>query len=298
MNEKYELVRFEQSGLTLDVNVSPSEDTVWLSKEQIGQLYGRDRSVISRHINSLYEEGELDRKSTCAKNAHIPSKRNRLYDTELYNLDVIISVGYRVKSQNGVLFRRWAIGVLKEYLLRGYAVDKNRTLVTNENYMNLINRVESIDTRLSKIEEEHVTDREKVFFNGEYLDARAFIKQLISEAKACVFIVDPYADAKALDYLSAKGDDVAVSLVTSSQAKLTQDDVKAFNLQYGGLVIKIDDTFHDRFIAIDERCLYHLGASLNYAGRKTFAIAKLSDELLVASVITRIQAICEAANDK
>ena len=216
----------------------------------------------------------------------------------LYNLDVIISVGYRVKSQTGVLFRKWAISVLGEYLLRGYAVDGNRTLVTDENYISLINRVDSIDTRLSKIEGEHITDCEKVFFDGEYLDARTFIKQLIAEAKACVFIVDPYADAKALDYLSAKGDDVAVSLVASSQAKLTQDDVKAFNLQYGGLVIKIDDSFHDRFIAIDERGLYHLGASLNFAGRKTFAIAKLNDELLAGSVIARIRTICETPKNK
>ena len=130
MKGRYELVRFEQNGLTLDVNVSPSEDTVWLSKEQIALLFGRDRSVISRHINGIYEEGELDKKSTCAKNARMPQTRKRLYESELYNLDVIISVGYRVKSKNGVVFRKWANTVLKEYLLRGYVVDGKRALQT------------------------------------------------------------------------------------------------------------------------------------------------------------------------
>ncbi len=118
MNEKYELVRFEQGDLTLDVNVSPNEDTVWLTKDDMALLYGRDRTVISRHIRNIYAEGELDEKSTRAKNAHIVSRRNRLYESDYYNLDMIISVGYRVKSRNGIIFRRWANSVLKDYLLK------------------------------------------------------------------------------------------------------------------------------------------------------------------------------------
>ena len=109
----FELIKFENNNVELEVSVSPEEDTVWLTKDQIAVLFDRDRTVISKHINNIYKEGELDRKSTCAKNAHIPSTRNRLYETELYNLDVIISVGYRVKSKNGVIFRKWATSVLK-----------------------------------------------------------------------------------------------------------------------------------------------------------------------------------------
>ena len=134
MNDEYELVKFEQNGLTLDVNVSPQEETVWLSKEQIAFLFDRDRSVISRHINNIYKEGELPKESSCAKNAH--EVNGQIHYTEFFNLDVIISVGYRVKSQNGVVFRKWANNVLKQYLLKGYVVNENRTLVTNENYIN------------------------------------------------------------------------------------------------------------------------------------------------------------------
>ena len=289
MKGGYELVRFEQNGLTLDVNVSPTEDTVWLSKEQNGLLFGRDRSVISRHINNIYEDGELSRKSSCAKNAH--EVNGQTHYTEFFNLDVIISIGYRVKSKNGVAFRKWALNVLKEYLLRGYVLDGDRTLVTNENYINLINKVENIDMRLARIESKYGTELEKIFFDGEYLDARVFIKELLFKAMTSIAIVDSYADAKTLNYLSTKRDGVSVLLVVSSRAKMTQDDVEAFNRQYGGLTVKNDDSFHDRFILLDGAILYHLGASLNYAGKRTFAIARLNDERLVTSISQRINAI-------
>ena len=130
---RYEIVTFANDEVKLDVNVSPGEDTVWLSKEEMAILFQRDRSVISRHIANIYKEGELLEESTCAKNAHVHSdKRQRQYENYLYNLDVIISVGYRVKSQNGVLFRKWANSVLKGCLLKGYVINENRALVTNK----------------------------------------------------------------------------------------------------------------------------------------------------------------------
>ncbi len=292
MSDKYELVRFEKDGLILDVNVSPNEDTVWLSLNEMCLLFGRDKSVISRHIKNIFKEGELEPNQTVAKNATVQAEGNKTVrrTTEFYNLDVVISVGYRVKSKNGVAFRKWANSVLKEYLLRGYVVDSSRTLVTNENYINLLNKVESIDSRLTKIEEEHIPDSEKVFFDGEYLDARVFIKELFSKAKTSIAVVDPYADAKALGFLSSKDNAIPAKIIVSSKTKLTQDDVEAFNLQYGLLTVKSDDSFHDRFIVIDGESLYHLGASLNYVGKKTFAISELMDERLVKSVIDRINA--------
>lgn len=293
MNNKYELVRFEQNGLILDVNVSPSEDTVWLSLNEMCLLFGRDKSVISRHIKNIFKERELDEKQTVAKNAMVQIEGTRTIKRiiEFFNLDVVISVGYRVKSQNGILFRKWANTILKEYLLRGYAIDDNRVSVTNENYINLINKVENINSRLSKIEDEYTLDFEKAFFGGEYLDARTLIKELISRAKKSITIVDSYADTKALDFLSSKKDGVSVLLVISSKAKLTLDDVDAFNLQYGNLVVKKSDSFHDRFIIIDNRFLYHLGASLNYVGRKTFIIAKINDKQLIVDLIDKVNSV-------
>ena len=278
MNDNYELVRFEQNGLTLDVNVSPLEETVWLSKEQIGQLFDRDRSVVSRHINNIYKEGELCKDSSCAKNAH--EVNGQTHYTELFNLDVIISVGYRVKSRNGVVFRKWANNVLKQYLLKGYVINENRTLITNENYINLIKRVENIDLRLSKIERKNNIQNENIFFDGEYFDARTFLKQVFSQAKNKITLIDPYLDTKALDYLKVRNSGVEISLFTSSKAKLTKDDIDSFNLQYGGLQSHTINNFHDRFIIIDDSELYHLGTSLNYIANKTFAITKMEPDFI------------------
>ena len=142
----YELIKFENDNVELEVSVSPEEDTVWLSKEQMSLLFDRNRSVISRHIKSIYEEGELNKESSCAKNAH--EVNGQIHYTDLYNLDVVISVGYRVKSKNGILFRKWATSVLKEYLLKGYALNEGRTLITKDNYLNLVNRVDYLNKRV------------------------------------------------------------------------------------------------------------------------------------------------------
>ena len=140
MNNKYKLIKFTDKGFELDVRADYDKDTVWLSKEEIGLLFDRDRTVISKHINNIYKEKELDPKSTCAKNAHMPETRNRLYETEYYNLDVIISVGYRVKSQRGVIFRQWASKVLKDYLIKGYAINQKR--------LDALNKTIDIQTRM------------------------------------------------------------------------------------------------------------------------------------------------------
>ncbi len=292
MNEKYEVVKFEQDNLILDVNVSPNEDTVWLSKEDMSTLFDRDRSVITKHINNIYKEGELDRESTCAKNAqvHLEGSRTITRTIEFYNLDVIISVGYRVRSRNGVIFRRWANSVLKEYLLKGYALNKDRTLITDDNYIELVHRVNSIDNRVSKLETDNHIDNEKIFYDGEWFDARSFIKDIFTRAKEEIILIDPYADIKALDYLKVKTEGVIVQLFISSKAKLTQGDIDAFNEQYGNLEIILDDNFHDRFVIVDRKILFHLGASLNYIGKKVFAITKIEDENLLVSIKERLGA--------
>ena len=285
---KYEIVTFINNEVRLNVNVSPSEDTVWLSKEEMAILFQRDRSVISRHIANIYKEGELLEESTCAKNAHVHSdKRQREYENYLYNLDVIISVGYRVKSKNGVMFRKWANSVLKEYLLKGYVINENRTLITNENYINLINKVDSIDKRLSLVEKVNL-EREKIFFDGEVFDAKALISNLISNANTSIILIDAYADIKALDFLKHKKQGVTLSIYHSSKAKLSKKDVLDFNAQYGNCIAYINDKYHDRFLIIDDSEIYHLGASLNYAGKRVFALTKMEDEEIIKTIKERL----------
>ncbi len=283
---KYEIVTFVNDEVKLDVNVSPKEDTVWLTLEQIGTLFERDRSVIGKHIKNIYKEQELDENSTRANFAHVQMEGEREITREIsfYNLDVIISVGYRVKSKNGVMFRKWANSVLKEYLLKGYAINENRTLVTNENYINLINKVDSIDKRLSLIEKVNL-EREKVFFDGEIFDAKAFISDLISNANTSIILIDAYADIKALDFLKHKKQGVSLSIYHSSKAKLSKKDVSDFNAQYGDCITYINDKYHDRFLITDQNNVYHLGSSLNYAGKRIFAITKMEDEEIIKTII-------------
>lgn len=284
MNEKYEVVKFEQDNLVLDVNISPNEDTVWLSKEDMSILFDRDRSVISRHIKKIFEEKELVEKS----NVHFLHIAHSDKPVPFYSLDVVISVGYRVKSRNGVIFRRWANSVLKEYLLKGYALNQDRTLITNDNYIELVHRVNAIDSRLSKVESDNHLDNEKIFFDGEWFDSRSFIKDIFTRAKEEIILIDSYADIKALDYLKVKAKGVIVQLYISSKSKLTKGDIDAFNKQYGNLEIILDDNFHDRFVIVDRTTLYHLGTSLNYIGKKVFAITKIEDENLLVSMKERL----------
>ena len=284
MDGKYELVKFEQGDLILDVNVSPDEDTVWLSKEDMSILFNRDRSVISRHIKKVFEEKELEKES----NVHFLHIAYSDKPVPFYSLEVVISVGYRVKSRNGIVFRRWANSVLKEYLLKGYVLNRDRTLITDENYVELVHRVNDIDNRLSELESGKRIDDANIFFDGQWFDARSFIKGIFATAKGEIILIDPYADIKALDFLKNKADVVKAKLFLSSKARLTQGDIDAFNKQYGGLEIKIDDSFHDRFIVIDGTILYHLGASLNYAGKKAFAITNLEDKDILNSIKSKL----------
>ena len=164
---KYEIIKFINENIELDVNVSPKEETVWLTKEQISTLFGRDRTVISRHIKNIYNEGELDENTSCAKNARQVS--GQTHYTTLYNLDVIISVGYRIKSKNGIVFRKWASNILKDYLIKGYVINRRRTMVTNENYINLINKVDSLNNRLEKLENANLFFPKSILFKENNL---------------------------------------------------------------------------------------------------------------------------------
>ena len=272
---KYELVKFVNNNLELEINVSPDEDTVWLSKEDMSILFDRDRSVISRHIKNIFECDELEEKS----NVHFLHIANSDKPVPYYSLDVVISVGYRVKSPNGVIFRKWANAVLKEYLLKGYVINESRALVTNENYINLINRVDNIDNRLVQIESENsYFSKTIVIYEGNTFDALAIMSDLMSKAKNNIVLIDPYTDTKTLNVLKNKGNTVSLLLFTSDRTKLSQLDIDSFNDNYGGLTIVINNDYHDRYLVIDDFIFYHLGSSINYLGNKFAQIDKIEDE--------------------
>ena len=208
---KYELVKFVNNNLELEINVSPEEETVWLSKEDMSILFNRDRSVISRHIKNIFKSNELEEKS----NVHFLHIANSDKPVPFYSLDVVISVGYKVKSPNGVVFRKWANTVLKKYLIKGYVINDKRTLVTNENYVNLINRVNNIDNRLSLIESENLYfSKTIVVYEGNTFDGLTIMSDLVSKAKHNLVLIDPYADTKTLNVLKNKDINASLLLIT------------------------------------------------------------------------------------
>ena len=297
--KKYDLIAFTDKGLSLDVRVDPDEDTVWLTKDQMAMLFDRDRSVISRHISNIFNEGEAS-KDTSVHFLHISGNAVNYRPPQLYNLDVIISVGYRVKSGRGVMFRKWASSVLKQYLIKGYAVDEKRLSAHEKSLAELSGKVLSLDARTRENEErvkalEEAAKRgefpsESVFYSGEFLDARAFFAGLFAKAERGIVIVDSYADSKLLSLLNYAKQGVTLSLVKGPHSRLSQDDLDAFLLQHGPISVRESDDFHDRFAFVDD-CCYHVGASFNHMGKRAFAVMKMEDGTAIRQLRERIDNI-------
>ena len=289
-NRKIEsnIIVFNNNDISLDVKIMPNEETVYLTKDQMSILFGRNRSVITRHIQNIFIEGELDENRVCAKKAHTgPDGKN--YIVDYYNLDVIISVGYRVKSSNGVIFRKWALSVLKEYLLKGYVINDNRTLVTNENYISLINRVDSIDFRLQQLEKESIFfPKNVILFENQLFDAMTIVGNFVSRAMKSIILIDPYTDLLTLDVLCNKKENVSLTIITSNKTKITQNAIEAFKQKYGDVLVKINNCYHDRYLVIDDEVFYHLGSSINYLGKNFSQVDKIIEKDLIELLRKRI----------
>ncbi len=289
---KYETVKFNNDSVEIDVTVSPLEDTVWLSQEQMALLFNVNVPAVNKHIKNIISENELDVGSTVSKMEIVRYEGNRRVkrNINIYNLDMIISVGYKVNSVEGIKFRRWANKVLKEYLLKGYIINEERSLVTNENYVRLINKVESLDERVSNIEKEYKPKEFKnsqLFFDGEIYDAYTLIQSLFESSNKEIIIIDNYIDRTILDRLVVKNCNVQVIIYTSINSRLLSRDIDAFNNQYGSLNVKYTTNVHDRYIIIDQRKLYHLGHSIKDLGKKIFSISE-SDNNLISVLLSNI----------
>ena len=280
--DKYEVIKFKDNEFEMDVNVSPNEETVWLTQEQIVLLFLTTKQNVSFHINNIIDSNELDVNSTVKEilTVRIEGKRKITRKIKYYNLDMIISIGYRVNSKRGILFRKWANSVLKQYLLNGYVINENRVVVSNENYFELRNEVTSINNRLIKIEDKVFDnyDKNSILFNGQFYDAYTLIQSIFEQAKCEIIIIDNYVDRTILDRLVNKKKNIKVIIYThKDKNKLLNKDIEMYNKQYGNLIIKYTDKVHDRYIIIDNKKLYHLGASIKDLGKKIFSINELDN---------------------
>jgi len=272
---KNEIILYQNEALAERVEVKIENETVWLNREQMSVLFGRDRTVIGRHINNIFKEGELEQEVVCVffalttQHGAIKGKTQKK-NIEFYNLDVIISVGYRVKSKQGTQFRIWANQILKDYLLKGYSLN-NRMNRIEDNVSSLIKKVEGIDLQIQA----NLPPNQGVFFNGQVFDAYTLIADIIRSAKTSIVLIDNYIDDTVLTHLCKKESNVNVTLLTKTISKQLQLDVKKANTQYPNIQAKVFTKAHDRFIIIDQKEVYHLGASLKDLGKKWFAFSKM-----------------------
>jgi hypothetical protein len=273
---------------TIRLDVRLENETVWLTQAQLCALFGVVKSNVSYHLKKIFESRELDYGATVQKirTVRLESGRSVARDIEYFNLDVIISLGYRINSKLGIQFRQWATRVLKEFLLRGYSVNSR------------LNQLEDkMDRRLYKTEADVAELKEKVdffvqtqtpplqgvFYDGQLWDARALVLSLVSRAKRSLLLIDNWATVETLDLFAKKRTGVKVTIFTSEHydekgvphSKISPADIKTFNKQYPKLAIRYNETFHDRFLIIDDKEIYLIGASLKDLGAKCFAFTKL-----------------------
>jgi len=281
---KNEIILYQSGELVEHIEVRLDEDTVWLTQAQMALLFAQTKQNVSLHINNYFKEGELEKRATVKESFTVQKEGNRSVNRkiEYYNLDVIISVGYRVKSKQGTQFRIWATNVLRDYLLKGYAMNQRMERIEN-GYENLRKEVKQISLQLNTQE----LPKQGIFFDGQIFDAYAFISSLIKKAKYEILLVDNYIDESTLIHLAKKATHVKVSLYTKTISKQLTLDLQKANEQYVGFEAHVFTKSHDRFLIIDGETVYHIGASLKDLGKKWFAFTQMDKES-VASILKAI----------
>ncbi|RBQ30833.1 DNA-binding protein [Arcobacter sp. FW59] len=263
----------------LELKVSVNSQTVWLNRNQLSELFGRDVKTIGKHINNVFVEKELEKFSTVANFATVQfeGKREVTRDVEYYNLDVIISVGYRVKSQKGVKFRQWATSILKSYIQNGYAINTHK--ITEQRLLSLENDMKIVK---SKIKENRLEKDSGIFYDGQIYDSYKFINDLLKLSKNEIILIDNYIDDTVFTLFS-KYPNINFTIYTNTINKQLNLDFEKYSKQYKNITLKTFKNSHDRFMILDKKEIYHLGASLKDLGKKWFAFSKMSldiDEVL------------------
>ena len=279
---------------TVRLEVRLEDETVWLTQAQMAELFQTTKNNVTIHIGNVYKEKELLSNPTSKESllVRMEGTRRITRKVKLYNLDVIISVGYRVKSKRGTEFRQWANKVIKDYLLRGYAI--------NYQVRQLADKVEAQQGKIQQIESTLATHQEKIdffvrtslppvegiFFDGQIFDAYRFVSDLIRKAQRSIVLIDNYVDDTVLAQLDKRADGVAATIYTQHVGQQLQLDIDRHNAQYQPIAVEHFNRAHDRFLLIDDE-VYHLGASLKDLGRKWFAFTQMHD-LTAAELISRI----------
>ena len=267
---KGELVMY-QPDETIRLEVRVESETVWLSQAQMAELFGTKRPAITKHLNNIYKCEELLEESTCSILEHMGNDGKQLYSTKYYNLDAIISVGFRVNTKRGIEFRQWANRILKDYLLKGYVVNQRITALEHQ--------VANLTEKVNFFVRSSLPPVEGIFYDGQIFDAYVHIVNLIKQAKQSIVLVDNYIDETTLTMLSKRSSNVSATIYTRQQfgnSEQFQLDIQRHNQQYPPIAVNYCQRNHDRFLIIDD-VVYVFGASLKDAGKKLFAYIRMQE---------------------
>ena len=295
-NGKEDVVVYRSEDNTVRLDVQLAEETVWLTQQQISALFHKAKSTISYHISNIFKEGELDNKVVVRKiritTPHgAMSDKTQTDELSLYNLDVIISVGYRVHSVQGTRFRQWATGVLKDYLLKGYAINPHIRYMEQRIDSKLQEHTEQIQELQNKVDffvRTSLPPKEGIFIDGQIFDAYELVERLIRSAKKSILLIDNYIDESVLTMMSEKTNGVKVEIYTKELSNALQLAESKFNDQYGGLRIHQTNAFHDRFLILDDKTIYLIGASLKDAGKRLFAFTQM-DASQIKTILSHLR---------
>ena len=265
------IYRSEDGSVQLEVQLV--DDNVWLTQAQMTDLFQKDRTTITRHISNAFRTNEVDRKSN-VRFLHIPFSDKPV---KFYSLDVIISVGYRVKSQRGTDFRKWALPVIKNHMLHGCA--------NNQRFERLEQRVSKTEEKIDFFVKTSLPPVEGIFYDGQIFDAYNFISDLVRMAKQEIILIDNYIDDTVLKILNKRANGVLATIYTAHMSENLKLDLSKHNSQYQPINIEVLKKFHDRFLIIDDD-LYHIGASFKDLGKSVFAFSKMGiDKKIILSIL-------------
>jgi len=265
-----EIILYRSDALSSQIEVLIEDETVWLTQLQMVELFQSTKQNVSLHINNVFKEGELDKYSTVKEYLTVQEEgfRKIKRKIKIYNLDVIISVGYRVKSKTGTQFRIWATNTLKSYLLKGYVIQ--------DRIENMEKKLFEHDHKIEFLLNTNLPPNQGIFYDGQIFDAHSFVSKLIKSAKKSIDLLDNYIDDAVLTQLAKKNKGVRVVIYTKNNTKQLQLDLERFNKQYEPIEVVEFNKSHDRFLIIDQKEVYHIGASLKDLGKKWFAFSKLN----------------------
>ena len=276
MEQKSEIVLYQPEG-AISLEVRLENETVWLTQQQISELFGTGRQAITKHLKNIFANNELDENSVCSI-LELTAADGKNYKTKVYNLDAILSVGYRVNSKNATLFRRWANSVLKDYMLKGYSLNHRFERLEDKidtRFQRYDSEIQRLSNQVDFFVRHSLPPIEGIFFAGQIFDAYKFVCDLVKSARKSIVLFDNYIDESVLTLFGKREKSVSVVIYTDKITPQLELDIKRFNAQYSPVKVKLYTKAHDRFLIIDGE-IYHIGASLKDLGKKLFAFSKIS----------------------